>query len=668
MSQNSSIKSEEGAVKIEPGVKVEPGISGSPIPPASASSTATSGASTPGPDVKPSPSSFKSDQGWQDIPLKACTEEEVKDIRYHILKFQTKQNVDIVNNFTKPVRLHRKDPRNIQFQLTRQEIEQRKKEQEEAKRERERIKKENDEKKAKELEEIEAAEAAAAFARGEKRDDIKNNISATGIGLVNPDPPKKPADGGADMSQVAPDGGARKARKNVFKRKTRQINLMDDEKRKLRYEEYYPWVLEDYDGKNVFVGNYEAGSSDTQHVLFVFDKDGFKMVPAEKVYKFTPRNKYATLTLEEAEAKMEKNSSVPRWLMKHMEDQSHGGPGEATTDQRFRHSTGSSSSNIIHGRPNGNGFNGRGNGSGGRKLRTVIGGASSNDKDSDHDDLDFDEEFADDEEAPIMDGDEEENKLSEKKLKKEMYKAAHFGGHSDVEDDDGDLDDLFETEKTRKVDKEGEKLRKVLNKTEGGVYDTDDDDKLNPYLSKSDLESDDDSDENDITVKNEPQDESISKTLQDQQQVQQPRSIFASDRGDGFVVIKAPPAFLSNFRAGTWNPNGRKMPGDPSTKLKISLKKEDAVEAAKKKSKSPSPTPTNNSGPVDLGSSGPDGVLVTTKEVLDIVRENPLTIMELLVGLKNRVNAHQDNKQRIISIVKQNLKLVDKKLFLKEEN
>lgn len=65
--------------------------------------------------------------------------------------------------------------------------------------------------------------------------------------------------------------------------------------------------MEDYDGKNVYVGNYEAGASEATHVLLVTDGTGFKMLPAEKVYRFNPRNKYATLTLEEAEAKMEKN-------------------------------------------------------------------------------------------------------------------------------------------------------------------------------------------------------------------------------------------------------------------------------------------------------------------------------------------------------------------------
>lgn len=70
---------------------------------------------------------------------------------------------------------------------------------------------------------------------------------------------------------------------------------------------------------------------------------------------------------------------------------------------------------------------------------------------------------------------------------------------------------------------------------------------------------------------------------------------------------------------------------------------------------------------MDLTSGGPDNVLVTVKEVLDIVKDNPLTTKELLFGLKNRVNAHKDNKLRIISIVKQNLRLVDGKLVLKDE-
>ena len=166
------------------------------------------------PVKKEGPVKSESNDGWQEIPLRCCTIEDVKDARFHIMKFQSKQDVNIVKDFTKPVRLHRKDPQNIQFQLTRKEIEEKRQQG--------------------------AAQEVPVNGEGEEE---------------------------MDLSQVAPDGGGRKNKKNMFKRKTRQTG--------------WRWVIVDYDGKNIYVGNYEAGSSDTQQVLFVFDRDGFKMIPAE---------------------------------------------------------------------------------------------------------------------------------------------------------------------------------------------------------------------------------------------------------------------------------------------------------------------------------------------------------------------------------------------------
>ncbi|EGV63434.1 Rap30/74 interaction domain-containing protein [Yamadazyma tenuis ATCC 10573] len=571
--------------------------------PASASVPVSLGSSS----SSSSPNGKNPDQGWQDIPLKCYSEEDIKDKRHHIVRFTNKNNVDILKDFTKPVRLHRKDPRNIQFHLSRQEIDQKKR------REQQRA--------------VEKAKRKQQRLDGIPVDDTNSSSSGT--------PSNKNQ---MDLSQVAPEGGARNFRRNIFKRKTRQINLMADEKRKLRYEEYYPWVMEDYDGQNVYVGNYEAGASEASHVLFVFDKDGFKMIPAEKVYRFNPRNKYATLTLEEAEAKMEKKSAVPRWLMKHMSEKEE-------KDYRFRNN-GNASANQVHIR--GSNSNGAGN-----KLRTVSGASQFNDRDSDHDDIDFDEEFADDEEAPIMDADEEENKMAEQKMKKEMLKASHFDAGSDAEPDD-DLDELFETEKSRKIDKEGKKLRKVLNKTEGGVYDSDDDDQLNPYLSKSDLESDDESDDG-IEVKQEPDE----NNLFSQPGHPKARSFFAYNVGDGFVVIKAPPKFLEAFPRGEWLPEGRKRP----IKL-VSESPQKRQKPNEPREKSLSPTPSVPA--VDLNDAGPTGSLVTIQEVLDIVKGNPLPPKELLIKLRGRINANEDNKQRIIMIVKMNLKLEKGMLVLKE--
>ena len=120
-----------------------------------------------------------------------------------------------------------------------------------------------------------------------------------------------------------------------------------------------------------------------------------------------------------------------------------------------------------------------------------------------------------------------------------MLKAAHFDGQLEAEAED-DLDDLFETEKTRKVDKEGKKLRKVLNKREGGVYDSDEEDGLMPYLSKSDLESDEESDD-EVQVKKEPS--SDSQTDNNTNKTSRAREVSVKSIGDGFVVIKAPPSF-----------------------------------------------------------------------------------------------------------------------------
>lgn len=581
---------QESPIKREPFFKREPSAGVASAAATSAASQEAMGSAQPDSSSPPSSKPATQTGEWNVIPLRACTKESLADTRNHILKFRSKQDVDILKSFHRPVRMHRKDPQNIQFQLTRQQM---------------------DEKKRKELELAE---------NGGQNGEFGNN--------GDPDNPNAPV----DMSQVAPDGGARRHRRNLFKRKTKQVRVMDEKKRQLRYEEYYPWVVEDYSGDNVYVGSYEAGSSESTHVLFVFDKNCFKMVPAEKVYKFTPRNKYATLTLEEAEARMEKNLSAPRWLMKHLDE----GDGTDVRFRRFGSTNRGTAGPELAGRPG--------------RMKTVQGGA--NDKDSDHDELDFDEEFADDEEAPIMDGDEEENKLLEKKVKKEMLKAAHFDGQSEAEEDSDDLNDLFEVEKSRKVDKEGKKLKKVLNKTEGGIYESDNEE-IAPFVSQSDLESNDES-EPEVSVKPEPTDGGVADDFGSRQ-----RTMFVTSVNDCVVVMKAPKSFLQTLPPGSWNPNvlKRAPPSEPVGPVK-KIKTEGST--------SPLPAPATSTSD-DLDDSGPNNELVTKREVLDIVRQNPLTTKELLLNLRSRISMHKDNKLRIISIVKLNLRLVDGKLVLRED-
>jgi transcription initiation factor TFIIF subunit alpha len=85
---------------------------------------------------------------------------------------------------------------------------------------------------------------------------------------VNEEPTRGPKTG-ADTSLIAPMGGATRNKQMLFKKRTRQIFLAKEDTRKLREEEQKPWVLEDFDNQNSFVGTLEGGQQ-SDYMLFVF--------------------------------------------------------------------------------------------------------------------------------------------------------------------------------------------------------------------------------------------------------------------------------------------------------------------------------------------------------------------------------------------------------------
>ncbi|KAH3677089.1 hypothetical protein WICMUC_001844 [Wickerhamomyces mucosus] len=570
----------------------------------------------PIPKVKEEEQTYKPEE-WDEYSLKACSEDEIKDIRTHILKFQTKQKID-PKEFSQPIRLHRKETRNLQYQLTRAEIEQRQKD-------------------YAELLAFEAADRERRLAAKEEReknmDPSKKKIDITLDPTVAPEPVKTEEQKLLEKREkqqqhIAPDGGARKNLQQQKPRKTRQIKAMDETAKKLRYEEYYPWVMEDYDGKNTWVGSYEAGSSDT-YALLVFDQNGFKMIPADKVYRFTPRNKYATLTLAEAEKRMARNNQVPRWLMKHLDDREQ----KLTRYERTQ-----------------------------KKLKTVV-GTQENDRgerDSDNDDLDYDEEFADDEENPVIDGEEQDIKDSERKIKREQRQAAVPGLENE---DDDEHDDLFEV---RKVDKDGEKVRRALLKTDiTGMYDSDDDES-NPYLNASDLEVDEDED---TPIKEEEGEETKELNSQDvKQRVKKESSqsvpiiqIKVKSTRQGMIVFSALPSILIKFPKGTWNPKVKKRVIEevneeenlPSNK-RVKLENDSSTEI-------PSVIQIEEGG----APARANGDLLTEQDIIDVVTNEKVTAKELINKLKSKLAKHPENKTLIKTFVKKLLKNQDGILVLK---
>ena len=202
----------------------------------------------------------------------------------------------------------------------------------------------------------------------------------------------------------------------------------------------------------------EAGGA-SGYALFLFDKEGFKLVPVDRTYRFTKKGATQVLTAEEAEAQMKKRSTLPRWVLK--------------DNPVLSGATGPSSA--------GGGRSGGGGGGGGG-LFTV---RDSKERVADRmeEDLDYDaaEMFEDDEENPILEGDEEANKAIEERVRREMLGARNFESKEDEMEEDIDLDDLFEA---KKVTKEGKRTKRYLKKLEGkGDYDTDDEVE-NPYASE----------------------------------------------------------------------------------------------------------------------------------------------------------------------------------------
>lgn len=580
------------------------------------------------------PSEQPSEKGtYSDFVLKSCNYDEVKDRRHHILRFHSKASVNPATDLTPPIRFHRKDPRNLQFQPTQASLN--------------------------------------GSASGSDAGDVVMGGS-TVPAPVGPDG-STPNDPSAAQSQssVAPDGSRRKPNRS-FQKKTRQVITggvnNSEAAKKLRYEEYYPWVMEDFDGQNTWVGSYEAAQSDT-YVLFVFDKDGFKMVPAEKWYKMTPRNKFATLTAEEAEERMEKkNKGVPRWIMKHLAEEN----GTSQANPRV--------SSLSAG--------------GGRRLRTVdssglarpgggrggMGGAGGG-QDDDHDEIDFDEEFADDEEAPIMEGAEEDVREVENKIKREQRHAKFINegaGGMDNDEDDG-MDGLFD--QPHKIDKEGRKLRKYLQTLEKNAnYDSDDDEFKNPYMSEDEEEDDDGSEDDAMDIKTE--DHAVSIKREDVLGLTRLSPPIVkkeyTNLPPGMVILQLRPQTLAAFPRDVWNPNAKRRHSDDN--METSFKKIKITKPNGAMASSPGGSPSAAGSPRDGVASGGaspsahaasmepnDADLFTEEDIRSVLRTRRMTAAELCAVLRPKLISHPGNRNRLKELLRKIARLQNDQLVLRDE-
>lgn len=325
----------------------------------------------------------------------------------------------------------------------------------------------------------------------------------------------KPIRLGSDGNAIAPkpfDPNANKGKGRFGKKnakKVKQVHKTSEDVRAMRREERYPWVIEDAMKSEVWVASMEETSKADMFAFFMpAANDAFKFVPAHRWYKFQKKFNHYLPTLEEAEKvmdKIKKNKDPQTWLLHKKKGQ---GASSATAAIFKAEAEGRSlAGGLVYDTA------GPSLGPGGRRLRAVdSGGDLFGDDDSmsvkkedgaegDLEELDFEEDFADDDEKMnINENEDEEAKELEDRLKRE-YKNANRE-RNDSDDDDDAL-----------LTKEGKKMKKIIrNNDKSNMYDSDDEE--NPYAS-----SGEESEEEEIPTMTQAQAAAASKEAQEAAQL-----------------------------------------------------------------------------------------------------------------------------------------------------
>ncbi|KAF2165598.1 hypothetical protein M409DRAFT_23891 [Zasmidium cellare ATCC 36951] len=284
---------------------------------------------------------------------------------------------------------------------------------------------------------------------------------------------------------IAPTGGdtnrpmKKKQQKKVEEGRD-ESNPARQKRQKLRYEEARPWHLEDFEGKNVWVGSYEEALSE-RSIMLQPDVNVFRMVPVEKWYRFIETNKVRTMDPEEAEKIMQKKFGVGRWGLNTQKANDEHRREEAVARIKAARQAKREEDDD----------------------RRAFGG-DDGDFQADRDmlDMEFKDEFQDDDEGMLFQGDEgEDEKEIEQKIWLEMRNAGLGGTGVKDEDLDPEEEERRKAEEEREEKDKTKQLRKQLMKKEHQIQ----------YGSDDEEFDSDDSDEEDQRKKEEQEKEEAAK-------------------------------------------------------------------------------------------------------------------------------------------------------------
>lgn len=419
----------------------------------------------------------------------------LRNMRFHCMRLYSKNDVNIMDpeEFIRPIKLHRRDPRGP----------------------------------------LQGARVDPG-SNGATLDPDEKDIDPEEKAKREAEKAEKERQHAENLARIAPHGGAVKQKKNMFKKKTQQVFQRDEEERRLKYEEYFPWFIEDYENKNTWIGNLEGGLSGTS-VMLVMDDGMFKMIPVEKFYRFQQRNNFKTLSADQAEAAMKQKERLNRWFM----DVTKADEKEAKLKEEQENLRAT------------------------KRLYTVKGdrleGREAKPGFTDADELDFEEDFADDEAPPIIEGDEEELKVATKKMQREQLSANIFDIR-DEKDYEREEQEKRALERSRKA--HGRKVKKYLKQREkNAIYESDSDE--NPYASSQESV---DSDEEAAKKEEEEKKKAAEKAVKEKEEEERKRERQEQKEAEEAVKsLKAAAAGKAASQPGTSSPTtATTAPNKPS--------------------------------------------------------------------------------------------------------
>ncbi|OAA68426.1 transcription initiation factor iif subunit [Niveomyces insectorum RCEF 264] len=342
-----------------------------------------------------------SGSGYRDFPVVTTKRALREGIRYHVMRFakagkggDDEREIDPTNqdDFTRPVSLHRRDPRQPA-----------------------------------------PGRAVKEEAPPPPTPPTADDKEAEKVAQQKAD---REAQRAIDMAQIAPvakDSNPKKPAQNQKKEKQFQLYFPKNtaEQRKeteIRYEEALPWHLEDADGKNVWVGTYVSALSEA-NVALVISGSAFRMVPLEKFYRFTPKPPFQAYSIEKAEEIMGKKMSVGRWAMRDTEKKKFEEELEETRK-------------TIGGRAR-------------VKLESSTFRSAPRSEKIDHDDIDMEgDEFQDDDENVGLEPENDEDSKDSRERLRRNHLGANLFGNADEQEVDKEEQENKAARKTGQLGKQ----------------------------------------------------------------------------------------------------------------------------------------------------------------------------------------------------------------------